>query len=140
MSQSYPHIVSRVNGMKIPLLPGQAGIMHRFEHPENRLVIASTSHNPITDARDDATALVVPSTQGPEDVASAAPHAPAPAQAAPAPVSDELAAMRAQMAEQAAQLAAAQAALAAATAAAAKPAKAAKAKAAAPAPVEGNLL
>lgn len=36
-----PHIVSAVNGIKIPLLPGQAGIMHRYTNPENRLVIAS---------------------------------------------------------------------------------------------------
>jgi hypothetical protein len=123
MSQGYPHIVSRVNGMKIPLLPGQAGILHRFEHPENRLVVASTSYDPINDSRDDAAALIVPSGSAPEGAEPAA---------AAAPVNDEVAQLRAQLAAQAEQLAAAQAA-------AAKPAKA-KAKPAAPAPVEGGVL
>lgn len=36
-----PFITSRINGMKIPLYPGQAGIMHRFTQPENRLVVES---------------------------------------------------------------------------------------------------
>lgn len=38
-----PHARSAVNGMIIPLLPHQGGILHRFGQPENRLVIASTS-------------------------------------------------------------------------------------------------
>lgn len=38
-----PHARSSVNGMIIPLLPHQGGILHRFAQPENRLVIASTS-------------------------------------------------------------------------------------------------
>jgi hypothetical protein len=126
MSQGYPHIVSRVNGMKIPLLAGQAGILHRFEHPENRVIIASTSYDPINDSRDDAAALVVPSSSAPE-ATDASPTA------AAAPVNDEVAQLRAQLAAQAEQLAAAQAA-------AAKPAKAKAAKPAAPAPVEGGVL
>lgn len=40
-----PHIVSNINGMKIPLLSGQAGIMHRYETPENRLYIKSVHNN-----------------------------------------------------------------------------------------------
>lgn len=40
---STPHIVSRVNGLKIPLLPHQGGILHRFNNPENKLVISKIS-------------------------------------------------------------------------------------------------
>lgn len=40
-----PHIVSRVNGMKIPFLQGTAEIMHRYEIPENRLVVESVHPN-----------------------------------------------------------------------------------------------
>lgn len=35
-----PSIVSRVNGLRIELLPHQAGILHRFDTPENRLFIS----------------------------------------------------------------------------------------------------
>ena len=38
-----PFVKSAVNGMKIPLHPHQAGILHRFEQPENRLVVSNTS-------------------------------------------------------------------------------------------------
>lgn len=50
---SLPFVQSRINGMKIPLLPGQAGIMHRFRNPENQLVIShATEHGRIdTDER-----------------------------------------------------------------------------------------
>lgn len=120
MSQAYPHIVSSVNGLKIPLLPGQAGILHRFENPENRLVIASTSYNPIHDVRDDAETLVVPSASAPEGKARAPAAAPR--------ASDEVAELRAQLAEATAALAAA-----------AKPAKVSKAKAA-PAVAASSVL
>jgi hypothetical protein len=62
-----PHITSRVNGMKIPLLPGQASILHRFEQPDNRLVVASTTYNALLDQRDDANDLVIPATQDPAE-------------------------------------------------------------------------
>lgn len=42
---SLPFITSAVNGIKVPLLPGQAGIMHRFRNPENRLVISEVSES-----------------------------------------------------------------------------------------------
>lgn len=57
---SLPFIQSRVNGMKIPLLPGQAGIMHRFRNPENQLVIShATEHGRV----DSDEKLVIPATQ-----------------------------------------------------------------------------
>jgi hypothetical protein len=62
-----PHIVSRINGMKIALLPGQASILHRFEQPDNKLVVASTSYNALLDQRDDANDLVIPATQDPAE-------------------------------------------------------------------------
>jgi len=68
-----PHIVSRVNGMKIPLLPGQAGILHRFEQKENKLVIASTSFNPLTDARDSDAELVFEGVKDPSEIAAQTP-------------------------------------------------------------------
>lgn len=40
---STPFARSAVNGMIIPLLPHQGGMLHRFNQPENRLVVASTS-------------------------------------------------------------------------------------------------
>lgn len=40
-----PHITSRINGIKIPMLHGTVGIMHRFENPDNRLIIASVNPN-----------------------------------------------------------------------------------------------
>lgn len=42
---SRPYIVSAVNGLKIPLLAHQAGILHRFETPENRLFISKVSEH-----------------------------------------------------------------------------------------------
>lgn len=66
-----PHIVSRVNGMKISLLPGQASILHRFEQDQNKLFIASTSFNPLQDERDDANDLQIPaSNRTPEEIAA----------------------------------------------------------------------
>ncbi len=38
-----PHIISAVNGIKIPFQPGHVNIMHRFETPENKVFIKSTS-------------------------------------------------------------------------------------------------
>jgi hypothetical protein len=69
-----PHIVSRVNGMKIPLLPGQASILHRFEQDQNRLVVASTSFNPMVDHRDDARDIEIPATRDPSDTADPRAH------------------------------------------------------------------
>lgn len=57
---STPHIVSRVNGMKIDLPPGQAGILHRFTNPENRLVVASVHAEGSTAQEPEK--LVVPGT------------------------------------------------------------------------------
>jgi hypothetical protein len=62
-----PHITSRINGMKIPVLPGQASILHRFEQPDNKLVVASTTYNALLDQRDDANDLVIPATQDPAE-------------------------------------------------------------------------
>ncbi len=62
-----PHITSRINGMKIPFLPGQASILHRFEQPDNKLVVASTTYNALLDQRDDANDLVIPATQDPAE-------------------------------------------------------------------------
>lgn len=66
---STPYIKSAVNGIIIPLLPGQAGILHRFNQPENRLVIAGTSETLQRQARpaapDNAANLVVESTPEP---------------------------------------------------------------------------
>lgn len=42
---SRPYITSRINGLKIPLLPHQAGILHRFSTPENRLFISDVSEH-----------------------------------------------------------------------------------------------
>jgi hypothetical protein len=62
-----PHITSRINGMKIPILPGQASILHRFEQPDNKLIVASTTYNALLDQRDDANDLVIPATQDPAE-------------------------------------------------------------------------
>ncbi len=62
-----PHITSRINGMKIPLLPGQASILHRFEQPENKLVVSSTSYNALLDQRDDSNDIVIPASQDPAE-------------------------------------------------------------------------
>lgn len=59
---STPYVKSAVNGMIIPLLPGQAGILHRFNQPENRLVVAGTSETlqrQATPARPDTDAKLV---------------------------------------------------------------------------------
>lgn len=60
---STPHITSRVNGMKIPLLPHQGGILHRFQVPECQLVIAKVSTDSYV--KDDEQMLTVPSTPEP---------------------------------------------------------------------------
>lgn len=44
---STPHVVAR-NGIIIPLLPHQGGILHRFNQPENKLVIARVSEDALT--------------------------------------------------------------------------------------------
>ena len=62
-----PHITSRVNGMKIPFLPGQASILHRFEQPENKLFVSATTYNALLDQRDDANDLVIPASQDPAE-------------------------------------------------------------------------
>jgi hypothetical protein len=51
--------------MKIPFLPGQASILHRFEQPENKLFVSATTYNALLDQRDDANDLVIPATQEP---------------------------------------------------------------------------
>jgi hypothetical protein len=96
-----PHIVSRVNGMKIPLLPGQASILHRFEQDQNKLFIASTSFNPMIDHRDDARDIEIPATRDPSDTVSPRPHSNVSSAAARAPATDQLVAAesRAQAAE-----------------------------------------
>lgn len=38
-----PYVQSRVNGIKFPIAPAFRGILHRFDNPENKLVIARTS-------------------------------------------------------------------------------------------------
>ena len=43
-----PHIVSKVNGMLIPLLPHQGGILHRFTNPENQILISKVSEEAMT--------------------------------------------------------------------------------------------
>jgi hypothetical protein len=67
-----PHVVSAVNGMKIPLPPHHAGIMHRFTQPENRLVISQVNENgarPDTETR----LTVAPTADPAAAVADAAP-------------------------------------------------------------------
>jgi hypothetical protein len=69
-----PFITSRINGMKIPLHAGQAGIMHRFTQPENRLVVervdtqGSLAQEPET--------LTIPASQDPSEVKTSAPRRP----------------------------------------------------------------
>jgi hypothetical protein len=96
-----PHITSRINGMKIPVLPGQASILHRFEQPDNRLVVASTTYNALLDQRDDANDITIPATPDPAEAPRAhvsqtkvRPQAQARASAA----EQELAALKAQLA------------------------------------------
>jgi cell division protein FtsN len=55
-----PFVRSGVNGMLIPLLPHQGGILHRYGQPENRLVIAATS-----EPEAEAPQLVIPSEPDP---------------------------------------------------------------------------
>jgi hypothetical protein len=38
-----PYLTSRVNGIVIPVPAHQAGILHRFDTPENRPIVSSTS-------------------------------------------------------------------------------------------------
>lgn len=57
--QNFPVIKSRINGLQIPLLPGQAGILHRFTNPENQLVISGVSEAGVTDTDEP---LVIPSS------------------------------------------------------------------------------
>ena len=68
MSNKYPTLHSRVNGIKINLLPGQANILHRFTNPENQLVIDKIEN--IGEAPVEEETLVVPSE--PEAVVSKA--------------------------------------------------------------------
>lgn len=42
---NFPHITSRINGIKVPFLHGQTGIFHRYENPENKLIVASINPN-----------------------------------------------------------------------------------------------
>lgn len=72
-----PHIVSRVNGIKVPFLPGQSGIFHRYQNPENSLVIASVHTNGST-AKEPET-LVVPGTSEGADLTPRKPVTAAPA-------------------------------------------------------------
>ena len=127
-----PHIVSRVNGMKIPLLPGQASILHRFEQDQNKLFVASTSFNPMLDHRDDARDIEIPATRDPSDTVSPRPHSNVSSAAARAPAIEQqrAAESRAQAAEQ--ELAELRAQMAQA-----KPARAKKVEAPA---VEGQVL
>lgn len=65
---STPHIVSRVNGMKIPLLPHQGGILHRFNNPENKLVVAKVSTD--TYIKDTDSMMSIPATPEPDAAAT----------------------------------------------------------------------
>lgn len=99
-----PYIVSRVNGMKLPLLPGQASILHRFEQDQNKLFVESTSFNPMLDHRDDARDIEIPATRDPSDTVSPRPHSNVSSAAARAPADmsekQRAAESRAQAAEQ----------------------------------------
>lgn len=55
-----PHITSRVNGMKIPFLPGQSGIFHRYQNQDNKLLVASVNPNGSTAKEPEN--LVIPGT------------------------------------------------------------------------------
>lgn len=54
--------------MKIPLLPHQGGILHRFGTPENQLFIAKISEESIA-VKDDAERMVIADSD-PSEVAS----------------------------------------------------------------------
>lgn len=69
-----PFITSRVNGMKIPLHAGQAGILHRYTNPENRLVIESV--NAQGSIAQEPASLVIPASPEPSDVRTSAPRRP----------------------------------------------------------------
>lgn len=56
-----PHIVSRINGIKVPFLRGQEGIMHRFQNQDNRLVVASVDAGGSTAKEPEM--LVIPGTK-----------------------------------------------------------------------------
>ena len=58
---STPFVTSAVNGIKIPLHPGQTGIMHRFDTPENKLFISAV-HEKDGDINDDTKVLSSAST------------------------------------------------------------------------------
>jgi hypothetical protein len=44
-NSNVPHITSRINGLKIPFPRGQAGILHRFTNPDNKLIISEVSEH-----------------------------------------------------------------------------------------------
>ena len=69
-----PYITSRVNGMQIPLLKGQVGIMHRFAHPENKLVIESIHENGTPAGKEPERMTIAASTES--EVASSPARAP----------------------------------------------------------------
>lgn len=85
---STPYIRSRVNGIMVPIQPGQAGIMHRFAQAENQLVIAEVNAaGGVANSEQDQT-LVSPSTPEPTAGAPAVEQPAAPVMeqpAAPAP-------------------------------------------------------
>lgn len=82
-----PFIRSRVNGIAIPVLPGQAGILHRFHQPENQLVVAQVQERSAQAAPPDtASDLVMEGT--PE------PGAAAGLDTSPIPQSDDMAEQR----------------------------------------------
>lgn len=60
-----PHLVSRINGMVIPIQPGQAGIMHRFEQPINQITIGAVNENGVRRGRDTDNMMVSPATAEP---------------------------------------------------------------------------
>lgn len=133
-----PYIVSRVNGMKIPLLPGQASILHRFEQEQNRLVVASTSFNPLVDHRDDAKDIEIPATRDPSETASPRPHSNVSSAAARAPSAELIEQQRA--AEARALAAEQELAELRAQMAAAKPARAKKQEAVPASAIESSVL
>lgn len=73
MTPSSPYVRSRVNGIMIPLMPGQVGIMHRFTNPENQVVIDQVNAAGGSTTSERNATLVVPST--PDPASQAAPEA-----------------------------------------------------------------
>ena len=66
-----PHITSKINGMKIPLLPHQGGILHRFAVPECQLVISGVSQESLAIKDSDTRMVIAESDPDPTPVPTA---------------------------------------------------------------------